>query len=682
MNFLFPAFLFALSAIAIPVIIHLFNFRKFRKVEFTHVRFLKLIRQERDSRSQLKRWLILAARILAIVFLVLAFAQPIIPPRTPVQAGASAGSKSRSVAVYLDNSYSMTGTGASGTLLEEGKQQARSLADAYDPDDRFMLVTNDFEGKHRRWVSRTAFIGLVDEVQESAARSTFREIYTHLDEVFSDQSSTIKESYLISDFQKNMMSEDGPHADSLVRFTFIPVSGNDLSNVAIDSAWFVSAIHRAGEVEKLVVRLHNYSDKDVAKVPVKLSMNGRQKAVGDVSLPARASARDTLTFRSDQTGWQRGTVSITDNPFIFDDKFYFTYPVSDRLNVLLINGAEARPYLQKLFSGDEHVQLRVRTEQQIDYGIISRHNLVVLNELSTVPSGLSEQIRHFVSAGGHLLVIPGSNIDLPAYNRLLGSLNADRLGNKTRAGKVTGINLQSQVFQEVFEHIPRHPDWPEVNWYYKLAGTTKTRKESLVSLQGNDALIAAYSPAEGKGKVYVSAVPLNEQASSLGRHALFVPLVYRMAMLSVPSYPLYYTIGADQVIRTDALTDFSAADLRLKATGFEVIPDVRNTGAGAELFFADQLKEAGIYELTAGDKQLALFAFNGDREESDLSYLSKDELERLSGDSPARVLDNGGPGYTASLAGAEAGTRLWKYCVILALAFLTCEILLIRFGKQ
>ena len=79
MNFVYPAFLYALSLIAIPIIIHLFNFRRYRTVYFTNVKFLKEIKEETAVQSRLKHWLVLISRILAIIFLVLAFAQPIIP---------------------------------------------------------------------------------------------------------------------------------------------------------------------------------------------------------------------------------------------------------------------------------------------------------------------------------------------------------------------------------------------------------------------------------------------------------------------------------------------------------------------------------------------------------------------------------------------------------------------------
>lgn len=102
MQFLFPVFLFALAALAIPVIIHLFYFRRFKKVYFTNVKFLKEVKEETSARSKLRNLLVLLMRMLAIACLVSAFAQPFIPQKnTEVEKGTKA------VSVFIDNSFSM-----------------------------------------------------------------------------------------------------------------------------------------------------------------------------------------------------------------------------------------------------------------------------------------------------------------------------------------------------------------------------------------------------------------------------------------------------------------------------------------------------------------------------------------------------------------------------------------------
>ena len=114
-----PLFLIGLVAIAIPIAVHLFNFRRYRKVYFSNVERLEQLQMETRRQSTLRRLLILAARILAIVFLVLAFARPVVPSKNGATRVGS-----NDVSVYIDNSFSMGNTDAGGTLLEKAKTKS------------------------------------------------------------------------------------------------------------------------------------------------------------------------------------------------------------------------------------------------------------------------------------------------------------------------------------------------------------------------------------------------------------------------------------------------------------------------------------------------------------------------------------------------------------------------------
>src|SRR5665213_2050642 len=171
MHFLYPAFLFGLSTLAIPVLIHLFNFRRYQKVYFSNVQFLKDIRERQSHRRNLKERLILAARMLALTFLVLAFAKPYIPGQNAANAG-----KRQAVSIFVDNSYSMQTLNKEGSLLDEAKRRAKEIASAYNINDSFQLLTQDFEGKDQRLLSRDEFNDAVDAVKLSPQSRSLQQI--------------------------------------------------------------------------------------------------------------------------------------------------------------------------------------------------------------------------------------------------------------------------------------------------------------------------------------------------------------------------------------------------------------------------------------------------------------------------------------------------------------------------
>ncbi len=156
MKFVYPEILWALFALTIPILVHLFNFRKFRKVAFPNVDFLKEVKQETQSKSKIKHWLILACRMLALAALIFAFAQPYIP-----KEGSTATSGSKAVSIYIDNRFSMEAENQDGRLLDLAKNKALQIAEYYAATDQFQLITNDFEGRHQRFVSRDEILDLI-----------------------------------------------------------------------------------------------------------------------------------------------------------------------------------------------------------------------------------------------------------------------------------------------------------------------------------------------------------------------------------------------------------------------------------------------------------------------------------------------------------------------------------------
>jgi hypothetical protein len=187
-RFLNPQFLFALSLISIPIIIHLFNLRRFKRVLFTNVKFLQELKEETTRLSKIKHLLVLASRILAITFLVLAFAQPIIP-----LANNSISKAEKVVSVYIDNSFSMDAITKEGSLLEVAKKKAREITLAFSPSTRFQILTDDFEAVHQRLLSRDEMLIEIDRVKSSPLSKPFSEVILRQQEALSQEPNKSKQ---------------------------------------------------------------------------------------------------------------------------------------------------------------------------------------------------------------------------------------------------------------------------------------------------------------------------------------------------------------------------------------------------------------------------------------------------------------------------------------------------------
>ena len=230
MQFVFPWFFIALLTLAIPIIIHLFYFRRFKKVYFSDIRFLKEVQEEKSTIEKLKKRLILATRLLALFFLILAFAQPFIGGnKNKINNGNSA------VCVYIDNSYSMGLKSGGEAALSVAKTKAKEIANAFNTGDKFSLLTNDFEGTHQRWMQKQDFMDAVDKIELSPDTRTVNEISKKQATLFQSLGAKNKLGFFISDFQKNMVTKS---TDTGFTAHFLQVQGDAEKNVFVDSCWF------------------------------------------------------------------------------------------------------------------------------------------------------------------------------------------------------------------------------------------------------------------------------------------------------------------------------------------------------------------------------------------------------------------------------------------------------------
>ncbi len=675
MRFFFPEFLFALFLIAIPVIIHLFNFRKFKKVYFSNTRFLKDIQIQTFSKQKIKERLILLSRIMAVTFLVLAFAKPYFPLENQAQAGAH-----HVVSIYVDNSYSMEAVNKEGSLIEEAKRKAAEVVSAFGYNDKFQLLTNELSGHQNVLLNKDEFLGLLDSITISPQPNNFNRVLTSQRNFLQNQHGVIKKAFLISDFQKNKEAEK-IQLDSLTQYHLITLKPNELTNIAIDSAWLISPLHQPNAEEKLVVKISNYANQKVEKAALSLKINNQLKAIGNVTLGENSSVTDTLTFSGLQSGWQKGEVSIKDYPLVFDDQYRFAFEVKPSVSITILNRNLGANNVTAAFSTDPFFDLQNISENQINYTDFKKQQLIVLHDLKSIAPGLGQQLKQYVENGGNLSVFLPLDAELETYQHFLQSLGTDYpmalLKDTIRADK---LNLNHPVFTNIFDKLPDNIDLPYVNEYFKLTKQTRTSRTVLISGE-NEPLFNIYKLK--KGNIYLSALPLEPAASNLTNHGLFLPLLFKMALLTDRNIDLAYETGKIEGI---VLNDTNVAEsevLKIKSHNLEIIPEIRNTDAGVFLFFADQIKNAGFYDLTHQDKLLAVLAFNDTREESAMAFYNDSELENKFGVSSPHILNGGTSSVTNQIKEVNLGTSLWKVCLILVLIFLAAEILLVRFyGKN
>lgn len=682
MSFLYSTFLFALAAVAIPIIIHLFNFRRYKKVYFTNVRFLRELKQESDSKSKLKELLILACRILAISALVLAFAQPFIPGQHQAKAQGE-----KLISIYVDNSFSMENANKQGSLLENAKMRAGEIVQAFSPNDKFQLLTNDFEGRHQRLLSKDEFMEQLNEVKISPATRPLPDVIRRQTDLLSQGNTRNKRIFLLSDFQKNAFGLDKSAMDTGIAVSLVPLEANETSNVYIDSCWFETPVQQEGLQQKLHALVVNTGNKDIENGSLKFFINNAQVSLASYNCAAHSKKDVVLDYRIKTPGINFCKLKIEDYPVTFDDEFYFSYTSQKNIPCLVISGKDSRTagYWASLMKHDSLFTYYESSEAAIDYGLFQSSNLIVLNELSAYPSGLVAELSRFVAGGGSILVVPALKPDLTSYNTFLKSLQLPEITaldtNQTRTAK---INFEQGLYEGVFDKEGQQVDLPKVAQHFNFKSQSRSGSEVVLQLQNGEPLLSVNR--FDKGKAYLLSAPLDEKAGNFVKHALFVPTVIKIAINSIRPRPLYYHTALNEAIELPNVKPANDEPLHITRVDktFDVIPEHRIVNNTLSLFTQNQIITAGDYQVMQGATVLAGLSFNYSRSESDMSFYNKDELEQRIGELAVKnvnVIEATEKSLTNSVQEINDGKKLWKLFLILALVFLACEVLLIRLWK-
>lgn len=678
MQFVNPLFLIALSAVAIPIIVHLFHFRRYKKVYFSNVAALRKMQQETRKQSTLRQLLILAARILAVVFLVLAFAQPFIPNKNAQRQSGDAF-----ISVYIDNSFSMGGTDTDGALLDAAKRKAAEIASAFKPSDNYQLVTNDLS--HFRWLNREEFLSAVDEIQLSPASTQLSQVLKRQYDFMHNSGSGSRYAYILSDFQQSTADFENFPTDTTISTTFVPLEASHCDNIYIDSVSLSAPAFFAGSNVVVEVVVRNMGEKDVEGVPISLYANDKQQAIASVDIPAHSSATLPMHLAINHSGMFQCRVETIDYPITFDDQFFFSINVGDRIPMTIIEGRkEENPFLKRLFTDDSALLCKTTKAQNIDFATLSDNHFIVIDELDHLSSGLAQTLSDFVREGGSLLLIASEGIDAETYNQLLSTLNAPTLQQwKAKPQKVADINVANRLYKNVFDGKTDNLELPTVQGHYVLNQQAAVAEPLCTFADGGYMLCA--TPCE-RGYCYLCTTPLRDNYTDFVQQALFVPTLYNMVLYSHPVASFYTLIGSGEPTLLTTRT-FANEGTRptLKGDKTDLIPDIRQQGNRALLVEHGEIAHAGNYQLTQEGKILEGLSFNYSRQESAMRFHSAKEVaEQLKNYniSNSEVVKNASSPLDDYIRKRTEGTHLYAYCIVGALLFLLIEILLIRWKKS
>ena len=637
MQFKQPELLYALFALLIPIIVHLFQLRKFKKQPFTNVAFLKKIKFETRKSSQLKKWLTLLTRMLLLACIIFAFAQPYYAKKGTFQT-------KKETVIYLDNSYSMQAKGDKGELL---KRAVQDLLEQGDASEQLSLLTNDQTFKN------VTIKGVQKELLDLGYTSNQLEkdaVLLKLKKLLS-QENTIKDVIWISDFQQ----KEKPfslESDSTLNVHLVQLKPEKTNNLSIDSLYIEDKT--ASEMELVVIV------NGAMESPIPVSLFNGDTLIGKTTI-AKEQNPVTARFTLPNNNGLNGVVTLDDNHLEFDNTFYFSINKNKKINVLSIN-AISDDFLKKIYT-EEEFNFTGSTLEQLNYSSLENQNLIILNELQQLPISLTNALRVFTENGGNLVIIPGNDIDMESYNALTSLFQINYSSKSRNERKITTINFSHPIYSNVFNKQVTNFQYPNVSEFYAM---TSPHSNPLQFEDGRPFLTSGEN-------IFVFSAAIDSENSNFKLSPLIVPTLYNIGKQSLKIPNLYYTTG--QPNEFDVTVELKQDNiLTLSKDGKDIIPQQQYFNNKVKVKTNESPTESGIYAVKDKGTVLEYVSFNDSRSESQLIY---NDLSQIKSATVSNSLNQ----TLEDIKSNSKVNELWKWFVIFALIFLVLEILILKFFK-
>lgn len=678
MNFVHPNILFFLLLLIIPIIIHLFNFRRYKKLYFSSLQFIKKVEKETNSTRNLRHYLILATRMLAFTALILAFAQPYIP------TASNGKSYSHIIPIYLDNSFSMSAKGSSGDLLNEAKEIVHQVVSSSPKDQRYILVTNNLDGSELRILNRSELSDRLDDIELSplsrSITNPLESINEYLNSINYEEDSYY---YVISDFQNSSLKETQAALDTNAYYSFFQLKPQNTRNLYIDSVWFEQPFQRVNVNSTLNIRVQNTGAEKLTNIEINLAV-GETKRQALVDLEANNSTVVTLNYTDKTTGLKSGVVEVLDENLFFDNRFYFSYTINETTQVLILNDESSVPYPALVFETDDFYSVSQMSVNQLKTEALGEANLIVLNGLKNISSGIQTQLNQLVESGVNILIIPASDFDKGSYNNLLSSFQLPLFQNKTeqeiRIGK---INTDFNFFTGMFDKKINQLRMPPLKGYISSSVYSNANFNALIQYENGMPLLV--EQAQNRN-VFAFYTPIAPGFNDFGKSALFASSLLRISEISQGSKPLSLTIGGSEEynVKTTAQKDHS---LLLKQDAIEFIPELNYqsgfTSISVRHAIDNQTIKDGIYQVMSDEVEVDYLALNYNRLESDMDYADASTITNYFKTFGVNNINIEGISTISDIhyLSIKKPNEYWRILLILALTFFLIEMSIIIFWK-
>ena len=643
-----PEILYSLVLLIVPILVHLFQLQKFVKVPFTNVAFLQQLAQQSRKSSRLKKWLILATRLLLFSAIIFAFSQPYL-------SNQKSNSKQHNF-IYLDNSLSTNTKGEKGNLLQIAAQE---IIENVTEKELFSLQTNsNFYDK----ITKNELKNKLLNIKETSKKIDLSTILLKFNTKIKSETKNLSNVFLISDFQNVY---ENKFTNVTAPFSAIKLTASIKNNISIDSV-FISNSNATNFTLNVLIK-----NQGTLKENIPIAVYNSTKLISKRSSSFEKDALKKIQFKIQNQEEFKGKIALTfSDTFSFDNTFYFVLKNNQKINVLTI-GKQA-DFLSKIYNKEEFNFLQ-SSVKNTNYNTLVKQQLIILNEVEYIPKFLSEKIITFSKNGGSLVIIPSENLNLQTYNSLFKNLNAGKIKvKKTGELKITNINYKHPLFQNVFSKKVTNFQYPTAESHFPISSI---KASNIVLFEDSTSFISQIKNAEGT--IYWISSPLDRKNSNFITSPLVVPIFYNFGKMSYKHPQLFYRTGMENNIDIETALNKNRV-LRISNTVNSFIPLQKKFQNKVRITTNEQPLKNGFYTILKGNDTIQKLAFNYPKEESMLNFMDLNALKKTN---KKVTIATSIPTIFKEINKKYEVHWLWKWFLTLAIVSLLLELLILKFYK-
>ncbi len=695
MTFLNPAVLFGLIATAIPVLIHLLNLRKLKKIDFSTLSFLKELQKNKIRKVKLKQWLLLVLRFLIILFLVGAFARPALKG---ISIGGTTSSAKTTAVFIIDNTFSMSVVDEKGSYFNRAKQVVKNiLSELQDGDEIAIIPAAGLNNQLRLTNNLSEVKKTIDELEISSVSGTLHYAVLEAARLLEGSKNFNKEIYLLTDFQKSRLAERDETISDLsqllderVKMYTFDFSGKEIYNIAVETFEAGNQIFEKDKQISFNAQIKNYSKQPVNNLVASLYINGERSAQQSINLAEYESKKILFETILKHSGFINAQVEIEDDDIIQDNKDYLSLNIPEQINVLILsenpNDAKFVELPLQVSSENNFVKTDTRNIAQLQSVNLSGYDATII--IADNFAGYADKLKSYIKEGGSILILPGSN---GYFNQFKNSCSALQINTLVSAAGNINSGKSTAIFDQVdFEHpvftgmftkgTKKKIESPEIYFYYRQ--NTQGSGNNIIALSDNSSFLAEYKTE--KGKIFILSVSPVLSWSNFPLKGIFVPLIYKSVLyLAAKDNANLSGIAGEEVDIN--LQKISGAQITIqKPSGIKEAVNLNNFNSQNYINYRNTA-ETGIYKVFSGDKQFMNFTINTNPLESNTEKLKKDEFDDyLKKINFKGTVVNLKPdeNYFAKIQQARFGSELWKIFLIIAFVLALIEMMVARSAKK